>query len=458
MPDKELELTKHDDMLERVVLGAIVSHHKQAGEALDALAEEDFFHPDHGQIFKVMQTLVAKGESVDLVTLYDEIGRMGDLQGVNLFQSLGNLGQDSHKTQEIMYAVRELRRLSMARESMKLLDNAKVLLQRTSCQTEEILDGTIEKLSEIARKSDELDEQGVTHFEAARQALAELGGDPGPKMYTDVDRLDQWTGGFRPGELVIITAETGSGKTLLAQQTRARACRDGYHSLFCSGEMWARHLLRRELAAAADVEPIKMRRDDLLTSEDMQALITAAAHQCKKCRILDGELEITRIRRVARGLKARAGLDLLILDYDELIEAPGRDENEQLRRLVRMAKSIGMELNCAVILISQLRKEYGHTQNDKPDTRPPSLSRLYGSGAKIKHASIVIYADRKWEETLDDVQKEAVLWVLKNRDGRTGPIPATFNVKKLRFDQKPDLQATAQRAARDWQESEGDRE
>jgi replicative DNA helicase len=435
MPDKELEPTKHDDMLERIALGAIVSHHGQAGEALDALTEEDFFHADHQKIFKVMQALATRGETVDLVTLYDEIGRMGDLQGENLFQSLGNLGQDSHKTQEIMYAVRELRRLSMARESIKLLENAKVLLQRTSCQTEEILEGTIEKLSEIARKSDELDEQGVTHFEAARQALAELGGDPSPKIYTDVGRLDQWTAGFRPGELVIVTAETGSGKTLLAQQTRARACRDGYHSLFCSGEMWARHLLRRELAAVANVEPIKMRRDDLLTSEDMQALITAAAHQCKRCRILDGELEITRIRRVARGLKARAGLDLLILDYDELIEAPGKDENEQLRRLVRMAKSIGMELDCAVLLISQLRKEYGSAQNGKADTRPPGLSRLYGSGAKIKHASIVVYADRKWEENLEGVEKDAVLWVLKNRDGRTGPIPAKFNVNKLRFEE-----------------------
>jgi len=115
-----------------------------------------------------------------------------------------------------------------------------------------------------------------------------------------------------------------------------------------------------------------------------------------------------------------------------------------------------MDLNCAVILISQLRNEYG--QADKSDIRRPSLSRLYGSGAKIKHASIVIYADRKWEETLDDVQKEAVLWVLKNRDGRTGPIPATFNVKKLRFDQKPELQAAARSPVKAWQESDGDRE
>lgn len=430
---EELVAVRHDETLERIVLGAVVAQHKQAGEALDRLAVEDFFHADHKSIFKIILALREKGEPIDLVTVYDGIGRMGDLQGAGLLQSLGNLGQEAHLTQEIMHAVRELRRLSMSRESLRLLENVTTLLQQRSGQTEQIIEGAIEKLSEIARKTDELDEQGISYFDAATQALAELREDSGPKIFCDVDRLDQWTGGFRPGELVIITAETGSGKTLLAQQTRARACRDGYRSLFCSGEMWARHLLRRELAAAADVQPMKMRRDDLLTPEDFDALVTAASHQCKKCRILDGELDIRRIARVARGLKARGGLDLLILDYDELIEAPGRDENEQLRQLVRMAKSIGMELNCGVILISQLRKEYG--QSDKSDTRPPSLSRLYGSGAKIKHASIVIYADRKWEENLDGVQKDAVLWILKNRDGRTGPIPARFNVHSLRFEE-----------------------
>lgn len=356
-------------------------------------------------------------------------------------------------TPDLSYTVRELRRLSMSRESIRLLDNVKTLLQQRSGRTQEILDGAIGQLSEIARKSDELVEEGISYFDAGAQALSEVGQDTGPKIYTGVGRLDQWTGGFRPGELVIITAETGSGKTLLAQQTRGEACKAGYHSLFCSGEMWAKHLLRRELAAAADVQPMKMRRDDLLTREDMQALIVAAAHQCKKCRILDGELEIRRIHRVARNLKARGGLDLLVLDYDELIEAPGKDENEQLRRLVRMAKTIGMELNCAVILISQLRKEYGNAQNGKTDTRPPSLSRLYGSGAKIKHASIVVYADRKWEENIDGVEKDAVLWVLKNRDGRTGPIPARFNIDKLRFDQAPETQA---QAGRDYSDRESE--
>jgi len=440
---QELDAVRQDAMLERLVLGAVLGEHKQASEIMAAIRKEDFFHSDHRKILDVLQGLSERGETIGLVAVYDEIGRLGDLQGDGLFQTLAGLGNEAHLTPDLMPAVRKLRSLAMARESIRLFDNAKVLLQRGSDQTEQIIEGAIEKLSEIAQTSDELEEQGTTYFDAARQALAELGTQTGAKIHTDVGQLDEWTGGFRPGELVIVTAETGSGKTLLAQQTRARACRDGYRSLFCSGEMWARHLLRRELAASADVEPIKMRRDDLLTREDMQALIEAAAHQCKKCRILDGELEIRRIYRVARGLKARGGLDFLVIDYDELVESPGKDENEQLRRLVRTAKRIGMDLNCAVLLISQLRKEYG--QSDKQDSRPPSLSRLYGSGAKIKHASIVIYADRKWEDNLDGVTKDAVLWVLKNRDGRTGPIQATFNIRSLRFEQAEEAHAGAWR-------------
>lgn len=438
MHSKELEPIPHDDLLERLVLGAVLAGHKQFEEAIGALTEEDFFNLDHQKIFKVARGLREKGQSVDLVSVYDEIGRLGDLNGEGLFQALGNLGQEAHLTLEIMPAVRKLRRMSISRESVRLLENAQVLLLRGSGRPEQLLEGAIEKLSEIVRKSDELGDQGISYFDAAAEALTELGEDTGLKIYTGVTRLDEWTGGFRAGELVIVTAETGSGKTLLAQQTRARACQDGYRSLFCSGEMWARQLLKRELAVAAGVEPSKMRREDLLTREDMQALIKAATHQCKRCRILDGDLEIQRIRRVARGLKARDGLDLLILDYDELIEAQGRDENEQLRTLVRAAKSIGMELNCAVILISQLRKEYGATQSS--DTRPPSLSRVYGTGAKIKHAGIVIFADRKWEENLEGVTIKTVLWLLKNRDGRTGPIHATFNIAELRFEQAPDAE------------------
>src|ERR1700759_4359997 len=115
MSGAELEPVRHDPTLERLALGAIVGQHKQAADAMDRLTEEDFFNPDHKRIFTVMVSLKEAGETVDLVTVYDGIGRLGDLHGAGLLQSLGELGQEAHLTPDLSYTVRELRRLSMSR-------------------------------------------------------------------------------------------------------------------------------------------------------------------------------------------------------------------------------------------------------------------------------------------------------------------------------------------------------
>jgi replicative DNA helicase len=203
--------------------------------------------------------------------------------------------------------------------------------------------------------------------------------------------------------------------------------------------MFASHLKRRELAAAANIPPLKMRHEEKITQLERQALIEAALHECKHCRFLDGVLEIGRIRRAARKMKKQFGLDLLILDYDELIEAPGKNELEQQTNLVRKAKSLGMELQSAVILISQLRKPL-----NGEDAARPTLARIYGSGSKTKHASFVILADRPFVRELKGDEKEAQIFILKGRDSQAGRIRATFNVRKLRFDDATDEDVSAE--------------
>jgi replicative DNA helicase len=420
--------------LERAVLGAILAGHEQRSELLDTIRREDFFTVSHAEtphaaLFSLMVGLQAEGIEPDLLAVHDASLRTGQLDKVGGTAYLSSIADGIPLRGDMMQAARRLRQMSVYRQAIHAADAIKELAFEQSASPVAFLDSAIERLSSLARDMASAQDDGMTHFDATGQMLFELGQDSGPKIYTDLDQLDRIVGGFRPGELVIITAETGSGKTLLAQQTRARACRDGFHSLFCSGEMLAPHLKRRELAAVADVAPSKMRREDLLTADDRRALIEAAVHECKKCRILDGELELSRIRRAARKMKKISGLDCLILDYDELIEAPGKDEFDQQRNLVRAIKTLGMELRSAVILISQLRKPLSGE-----DVAKPTLQRIYGSGSKTKHASIVILADRKYVRELQGDETEAQIFILKNRDGRTGRVKAKFDIRRLRFD------------------------
>jgi replicative DNA helicase len=420
----------HDDLMERALLGAILAGHHQAGEVLDVLKPENFFDDRHRIIAGAMIERHAAGTPVDLLSMHDGLGLEGKSESAGGTPYLASLMDGAVRAGDVLYILRGLRRMAAFRQAIHLAENVKQLAFEQAGSAEVLLDCAVEKFSGLARDIESTEDDGVPYFDASTQALSVAREGARLKIYTDIPELDAWTGGFREGELIVLTAETGTGKSLLAAQVRARACRDGHHAMFCSGEMSADHLASRELSSISGVAPIKMRRDDLITKEDFEALVAAASHQCKKCRILDGELELSRIRRAARKMKRSAGLDLLILDYDELISAPGNSEFEQQRVIARAGKSLAIELKCAVILISQLRKT---TQGE--DASKPTLQRLYGNAAKQKFASFIILADRPYVRELVGDEKEAELQLLKSRDGKTGRIKATFNIRSLRFEQ-----------------------
>jgi len=396
-----------------------------------------------------MLALHEAGTRPDLLAVHDDLVQNNEIEKAGGVAYVASLLDGIALQSDVLYVLRGLRRMASFRQAVHLAENIRQLAMEQAGRAESLLDSAVEKFSSLARDLESTEDDGT--LDSAKEALSVAREGARLKIFTDIDKLDQWTGGFREGELVVLTAETGTGKSLLAAQIRARACRDNYHALFCSGEMSKAHLASRELATVSGVTPIKMRRDDLLTDEDFEALVNAASHQCKKCRILDGELSLSRIRRAARKMKGRSGLELLILDYDELIEAEGKTEFEQQRVIARTAKSLAIELKSAVILISQLRKT---TAGE--DAGKPTLQRLYGNAAKQKFASFIILADRPYVRELVGDEKEAELQLLKSRDGKTGRIKATFNIKSLRFEEAQEDLAEAKlwRSASEPQERE----
>lgn len=448
-PEAERPLP-HRNETEQLLLGAILAGHRNREILLDSLSAEEFFLPRHHEILRAMLDLRAGGKPVDLLTVSAELGRTGNLEAAGGIAYLAQLGDDIPRALDLSYHVHELKSLAQRRRMIHALDELSEAAFGREESTEELLDRGIERLSDIAREADADRDETMGFRDAAAALLANLQSDSGPRIFTELAGLDEVTGGFRPGELVILTGGTGHGKTLLVQQMRRRACRDGHHVLFCSGEMLAPQLVSRELAAEARVKPWKMRLSERLDEDDWRRLTEAASKECNLCRILDKELSLARFRRVARRLKAKCALGLLLVDYDELVEAPGEDELEQQRNLVRGAKSLAMELQIPVTIVSQLRKPLAGA-----DLKKPMLASLYGSGAKSKHPSWVIFVDRPYVRELAGDETEARVFVLKARDGKVGRVRANFNIETLRFESPAEENTIKRRVTNAPEMSEG---
>jgi replicative DNA helicase len=212
--------------MERAVLGAILAGHTQASELLHVVKPEDFFDLRHRRIAKVILDLYEAGNRPDLLAVHDEFARSGEAESVGGTPYIASLPEGMALKGDIFYAVRGLRRMASFRQAMHLAENIKQLAHEQAGSAESLLDSAVEKFSSLARDLESTEDDGMPYFDSATQALSIAREGARLKIYTDIDKLDQWTGGFREGELVVLTAETGTGKSLLAAQIRARACRD----------------------------------------------------------------------------------------------------------------------------------------------------------------------------------------------------------------------------------------
>jgi replicative DNA helicase len=440
---------------ERSVLGAILLDNA-ALIAFNAISPEDFYGPAHRSIARKMVEMRTAGKVVDLVTLDDELTRAGELEQAGGLAYVAGLVDGVPRISNVLDYARIVKGRALLRRLIHVCNATIQQAYETADNPEETLDLALQTISELAQEATATKQDGVTYREAAQSLLKQLDQrEEGIRIFTDIAELDRITGGFRPSELILFTAETGVGKTLLAQQMRRRMCRDGQHTLFANAEMTAENLIARELATEAGVEHWKMRRPERITPDEMKALLRVTSHECRRCRIVSGELSLARIRLAARNMKSEVGLDCVVADYDELIDAPGKDEWEEQRSLVRGLKALAVELSIPVVLISQLRKLL-----QGEDRKRPTLQRLYGSGVKSKHPSCIVYVDREYVRELCGDETAARVCVLKNRSGAVGAIDAYFNIRTLRFESVSQPSGAPPPVAQDSQPSllRGDRQ
>jgi replicative DNA helicase len=412
---------------ERAVLGSIMLNNSAMEEA-SVLRDLDFSQENHRAIFRTMTDMFEAGEPIDIVSLPEKMN--GNLKEVGGIAYLAQLSSGIPRSSHINNYVRIVRSKAVLRRVIEISDLAQSLAFEGGDEeaiADETAKGLLQLISDYADKarlgevSKKLKVSAIKQLEGKKNFL---------RVNTGITELDKLTGGFRAGELIVITAsETGSGKTLLAQQIRTHACRDGLHGIYFSGEMPGEQLVSREMASEAGIPHWKMRRPENLTKEEYKALVENAMRDCEVCRIVDGELSLRGIKTACRSMKADNRLSWAVVDYDELVDAPGRDEISQQRTVIREAKRLAMQMEIPLIVISGIRKPM-----DSKDAGKPMLSRIYGTGAKSKHSSFVLFVDRKYVRELKGSESDASIFILKSRDGRVGKIPAKFNLNTLRFE------------------------
>lgn len=416
---------------EQSVLGAILIDNDSANLLTD-LTPKDFFSDKNGLIFKTAMSMISDGLPVDVITLDAELGRRGlseETGGlaslIDLHQntpSAANVGRyarlvlESAAERELRFAAEQIERLATERDGRPIADRqaeAVALLDKIS--------GTAAGRSEEMSYEDAI-RATLHHWERISETDGMLG------FSTGFSNLDEATGGLQRGNLTVIGARPGMGKSVLAENIARHCAKNGLSVRFQSYEMSGVELTQRGASAEYAIDYGRLKKYRMTQTEtDNFALYINKARNWKF--VIDTEMiGINTIAARCRLEKRKSGLDLLVVDHLHLMPRKGVNEVAELDDITARLKRLAMELQIHVLLVAQLNRAT-EKQNDKR----PSLADLRGSGGIEQNANLVLMPYREGYYDSEAPQGTAELIIAKNRDGERGVLDLTWEGQYQRF-------------------------
>lgn len=413
---------------ERAILGAVLLDNSAFNQAAEMLTADEFFLESHRQIFRAMCRMSDKNVGIDLFTLFEELTRDGGADRVggasylsSLTDGLPRFSNVEHYAHIVMdkarrrslYRISELiaqKCLGQDEETKEILDSAQAQILAVG---EDQVRGKFQSFNEAFYGE-------FTSVDDLHDRNKRIGG-----IETGFREFDDMTRGLQPADLVIIAARPSVGKTAWALDVaREASIRGKLITGIFSLEMSIRALVVRLLCAESDVDAHRL-QSGFASQEDWPRLAAGLTRLVEAPIFIDDTpgLTATEMRAKARRLKAEHGLNLLIVDYMQLMGG-GRAENrtQEISAISRGLKGLAKELNIPVIAVSQLSR----ASENRGDPRP-RLSDLRESGQIEQDADLVAFIFR--EEMLnrtDDNHGKAELIIAKQRNGPTGTISLAF--------------------------------
>ena len=405
-----------------------------AAELIDA---DDFFRDAHRRVFDKMVDLNERGQAIDLVTLRDELSRSGDLEPVGGPAYISSLADGVPRSTNVEHYARIVKERATLRnliaaanrieaEAYAAREEASVVLDRAEQEIFSIAEGRIHSgfvpLAELAEASFST----IERLQSVQSAVTGV-----PTGFADIDEL---TAGLQPADLVIVAARPSMGKTAFALNVGAHVGTGGERTVgVFSLEMSKEQLFMRMLTSAAQIDSHRF-RTGLLTESDYGRLSDAMSFLSDARVYIDDtpSLGVLEMRAKSRRLKAEHGLDLVIIDYLQLMQGRGRFENrnQEIASISRSLKALAKELDVPVMALSQLSR----APESRGDKRP-QLSDLRESGALEQDADVVMFIFREdmYEETPEN-ENVAEIIIGKQRNGPTGTVKLAFLKQQTRFE------------------------
>lgn len=426
----------HSVDAERSVLGSMLLDANALELALEQLRPEDFYLPAHETIFACMRDIRNAGGAVDLVTLANELERHGKLDmaggAAGLSELLGFVPTAAN-VQEYIGIVEEK---SVRRQLIRAGGDIARDGMNDEAGLEKVLNDAERRIYDISMRKSE--DSLVPVEEIVPGAFAEIGELMNRRgKLTGVDTgfidLNRMTGGFQKSDLIIVAARPAMGKTAFALNVaQYAALHDGRTVVIFSLEMSARQLVMRMLCTEATVESQKI-KEGVIDPEDTNRLLEVMEPMSRSGLYIDdtGGISVPEIRSKCRRLKARRGLDMVVIDYLQLMQSGGGrrsdSRTQEVSDMTRQLKLLARELEVPVVLLAQL--------NRGPETRQdhtPMIADLRESGSIEQDADMVIllYRPAVYDETEDNTSHAIIA---KHRHGPTGTVLLAWQGEYTRF-------------------------
>jgi len=438
--DITAKLPPQDIESEKSILGSIMIDKNALSKVADTLFSQDFYTPGHQKIYGAMLALFSKNEPIDILSVSNVLTSQGFLDAVGGSSYLADLINGVPSSSHIAHYAKSVREKRVLRDLIGISSDIHESVFEKNLSVEALIDAIEQRIFSVSQKSQDrryvlIKDELHGAYERIEKIHREGGSAALRGVTTGFNAIDNNLSGFQKSDLIILGARPSLGKTTLALDFCRAAAKAGHSVGVFSLEMSKEQILDRLISSEAQV-PLWKLRTGRLSEQDFDMIAQGALDRLSQMKIIIDDtpsLSIMQIRSIARRLQAEHGLELLIIDYVQLIQPLGNTENmvQQFTEISHGLKALARELNIPVLALSQLNRSV-----DNRESQIPKISDLRETGSWEQDADVVMLIYRKDrtrnEPSLEDENTASII-IAKHRNGPIGTVDVKFDPERVTF-------------------------